>query len=44
MMGTKERIFAPLDRVSLEELVPEGHFYRRLNAALDLTFVTNPRS
>jgi transposase len=39
MMGTKERNFAPLDRVSLEELVPECHFYRRLDAALDLSFV-----
>src|SRR4051812_27841514 len=39
MMGTKERNFALLDRVSLEELVPECHFYRRLDAALDLSFV-----
>src|SRR5215210_1881056 len=28
MMGTKERAFAPLPPVSLEELVPADHFYR----------------
>ncbi|MDQ3430076.1 MAG: IS1182 family transposase, partial [Actinomycetota bacterium] len=40
MMGTKIRSFAPLPRdLSLEELVPEDHFYRRLEARLDLSFV-----
>ncbi len=40
MMGTKIRTFAPLPRdVSLEELVPDDHFYRRLEAVLDLSFV-----
>ena len=40
MMGTKTRSFTPLPRdISLEELVPEGHFYRRLQARLDLSFV-----
>src|SRR5215210_6389107 len=39
MMGTKARLFAPLPPVSLEELVPSDHFYRRLERALDLTFV-----
>jgi transposase len=40
MMGTKIRSFSPLpDDLSLEELVPEDHFYRRLQAALDLSFV-----
>jgi hypothetical protein len=40
MMGTKVRSFAPLpDDLSLEDLVPEDHFYRRLEAALDLSFV-----
>ena len=40
MMGTKIRSFTPLPRhISLEELVPEGHFYRRLEARLDLSFV-----
>ena len=40
MMGTKVRTFAPLpDDLSLEELVPDDHFYRRLQAALDLSFV-----
>jgi len=40
MMGTKERRFDPLPReTSLEELVPKDHFYRRLEATLDLSFV-----
>jgi len=39
MMGTKERCFAPLVNVSLEELVPEDHFYRQLERTLDLSFV-----
>ncbi len=28
MMGTKERAFAPLLAVTLEDLVPADHFYR----------------
>jgi transposase len=39
MMGTKERCFAPLVHVSLEELVPADHFYRHLERTLDLSFV-----
>jgi transposase len=40
MMGTKTRSFSPLPPdVSLEELVPEDHFYRRLEARLDFSFV-----
>jgi transposase len=39
MMGTKERSFAPLVNVSLEELVPQDHFYRHLERRLDLSFV-----
>jgi transposase len=40
MMGKKIRSFAPLPLdVSLEELVPKDHFYRRLEASLDLSFV-----
>lgn len=40
MMGKKERVFFPLPRdVSLEDLVPEDHFYRRLEERLDLSFV-----
>jgi hypothetical protein len=40
MMGTKVRSFAPLPHdLSLEELVPKDHFYRRLQATLDLSFV-----
>src|SRR5258708_24734839 len=39
MMGFKERAFAPLVAVSLEELVPQDHFYRHLQRILDLTFV-----
>jgi transposase len=39
MMGTKERSFALLINVSLEELVPQDHFYRHLERTLDLSFV-----
>ena len=39
MMGKKERSFAPLIHVSLEELVPVDHFYRHLARTLDLSFV-----
>src|SRR3954463_13929411 len=39
MMGRKERIFDPLPSVTLEELVPPDHFYRRLERTLDLSFV-----
>src|SRR5258706_6127295 len=39
MMGTKQRRFAPLINVSVEELVPHDHFYRHLERTLDLSFV-----
>lgn len=39
MVGTKTRTFAPYSGLSLEELVPAGHFYRHLERALDRTFV-----
>ena len=39
VIGTKERRFAPLTAVSLEELVPADHFYRHLERTLDLSFV-----
>ncbi|HEY6752565.1 MAG TPA: IS1182 family transposase [Rubrobacteraceae bacterium] len=40
MMGTKERTFQPLPNdISLEDLVPEDNFYRRLQEKLDLSFV-----
>jgi len=39
MMGHKDRAFAPLVHVSLEQLVPADHFYRHLHKSLDLTFV-----
>jgi hypothetical protein len=40
MMGTKLRSFSPLRHdISLEDLVPEDNFYRRLEARLDLSFV-----
>jgi transposase len=40
VMGIKERRFDPLPReISLEDLVPQDNFYRRLEAALDLSFV-----
>lgn len=39
MMGFKDRNFSPLGHVSLEELVPDDNFYRRLHQRLDLSFV-----
>ena len=39
MMGFKAREFAPLIAVSLEDLVPQDHFYRHLQKTLDLSFV-----
>src|SRR6266705_1104008 len=39
MMGMKERHFAPLINVSLEDVVPADHFYRHLERTLDLSFV-----
>jgi transposase len=39
MMGFKERTFGPLVAVSLEELVPQDHFYRHVQRVLDLSFV-----
>jgi transposase len=40
MMGTKVRSLAPLpEDLSLEDLVPEDNFYRRLETRLDLSFV-----
>ena len=40
MMGTKERNFRSLpEDISLEDLVPEDNFYRRLQERLDLSFV-----
>src|SRR5947207_8405418 len=39
MMGSKQRHFAPLIQVSLEELVPQDHFYRHLERTLDLSCV-----
>src|SRR5947209_16659852 len=38
MMGRKERHFAPLINVSLEDLLPADHFYRHLERTLDLSF------
>src|SRR5215212_6793005 len=39
VMGTKARAFAPLPPVSLNDLVPQSHFYRHLERTLDLGFV-----
>ena len=39
MMGTKVRLFAPLHNVSLEDVVPNDHFYHHVERTLDLTFV-----
>jgi hypothetical protein len=40
VVGTKIRSFSPLpEDLSLEDLVPKDHFYRRPEAQLDLSFV-----
>ena len=39
MMGSKARIFGPLEQVSLEDLIPKDHFYRHVERTLDLSFV-----
>jgi hypothetical protein len=39
MMGYKARRFGPIGNLTLEELVPEDHFYRHLEKSLDLSFV-----
>jgi transposase len=39
MMGSKQRGFASLVKVSLEDLVPADHFYRYLERTLNLSFV-----
>jgi transposase len=39
MMGQKDRTFAALPPVTLEDLVPPDHFYRHLERSLDLGFV-----
>ena len=39
MMGSKERRFASLVNVSVEQLVPQDHFYRHVERVLDLSFV-----
>src|SRR3954469_12715268 len=39
MMGMKERVFAPLPPVTLQDLVPPEHFCRHLEHLLDLGFV-----
>ena len=39
MLGHKARNFEPLNAISLEDLVPEDNFYRRLEGCLNLSFV-----
>src|SRR5215204_2868246 len=39
MVGSKERAFAPLPPLTLEDLVPPDHFDRHLERSLDLAFV-----
>src|SRR5215210_5845087 len=39
MLRVKERAFAPLCNLSLEALVPSDHFYRQLDAKLELSLV-----
>ena len=39
MMGSKERTCAPLITASLEEVVPQDHFYRHLGRTHDVSCV-----
>jgi transposase len=39
MMGIKQRVFAPIAQLTLEQLVPRDHFYRHVERVLDLSFV-----
>src|SRR4051812_35055450 len=39
MMGIKQRQFAPLERITLEQLVPQDNFYRQVERTVDLSFV-----
>ena len=39
MLGIKVRAFAPIDPLTLEDLVPPDHFYRHVARVLDLSFV-----
>jgi hypothetical protein len=39
MLGRKPRHFKIHPSLTLDALVPEGHFYRELEAKLDLEFV-----
>jgi hypothetical protein len=38
-MGSKVRAFAPHYHLSLDQLIPADHFYRHLEAKLDLGFI-----
>jgi len=39
MMGQKDRVFAALPAVTLEDVVPPNSFYRHLERSLDLSFM-----
>ncbi len=39
MMGHKKRQFDYHERICLDDLVPSDHFYRKLETAVDLSFV-----
>lgn len=39
MLGHKARDFRSLTALSLDDLVPEDNFYRRLDEHLDLSFI-----
>jgi transposase len=41
MLGHKTRDFKCHDAVSLDELVPDDNFYRRVEQCIDLSFVRN---
>ena len=39
MLGRKERVFKVHSALCLEDLIPDNHFYRQVEAKLDLSFV-----
>ncbi len=42
MIGARDRVFAMLPSVTLEDLVPAGHAYRHRERTLDLSVVRGP--
>ena len=44
MVGIKAREFAPVERLTFEQLVPRNRFYRYVERVLDLSFMRGPIS